>query len=154
MRLRAGSIVSRQAAKRYHSPGEIQKQNKHDRRRAYFTFENDTSERKLNYLNATFFWQRKRLLNAFCHKTPKAKPSLYTHISEASWGLIEDEEQARTEGNTDDERRQQRLDMAKQAEHVNQNWEFQKLGDITDRRECWKNNSFEKATFTPNFLTG
>ena len=82
----------------------------------------------------------------------KHKSQNQPYISEVTWRLIEDRQQARNEGNMAEEHRLNK-DIAKQAKHDKQNWKVQKLGDLTDRRECWKNIRFEKSTFTPNFYS-
>jgi hypothetical protein len=134
--------------KRYHSPSDSQKQNYNDRIRAYFTLENDTPERLVNATN--FILAMKKAAENTLPQKHKSQNQPY--ISEVTWRLIEDRQQARNEGNMAEEHRLNK-DIAKQAKHDKQNWKVQKLGDLTDRRECWKNIRFEKSTFTPNFYS-
>ena len=148
LKLRAGSIAPRQAAKRYHSPSDSQKQNYNDRIRAYFTLENDTPERLVNATN--FILAMKKAAENTLPQKHKSQNQPY--ISEVIWRLIEDRQQARNKGNMAEEHRLNK-NIAKQAKHDKQNWTVQKLGDLTDRRECWKNIRFEKSTFTPNFYS-
>ena len=71
LRLRAGSIAPRQAAKKYHSPSDSQKQNYNDRIRAYFTLENDTPERLVNATN--FILAMKKAAENTLHQKTKRK---------------------------------------------------------------------------------
>ena len=76
LRLRAGSIAPRQAAKRYHSPSDSQKENYNDRIRAYFTLENDSLEGLVNVTNFILA-MRKAAENTLPQLTQNAKPTLH-----------------------------------------------------------------------------
>ena len=66
--------------------------------------------------------------------------------------MIEDRQRARENNQMEEEKRLNR-EIAKNARKDKQQWKIQKLSNLTDPKECWKQIKYEKSDFTPNFYS-
>ena len=131
---------------RFHQPTESQKQQYNDAIRHCF---NASAESQHIHGVAKFVQTMKQAAERILPRKNKAINRSY--ISGTTWNLIEERQKARENGDCVEESRLNK-EVSKSAKRDKQQWKLNKLEDLTDCRECWKNIKFEKSNFTPEFL--
>ena len=132
---------------RFHQPTESQKQQYNDAIRHCF---NASAESQHIFGVAKFVQTMKQAAERILPRKNKAINRSY--ISGTTWNLIEERQKARENGDCVEESRLNK-EVSKSAKRDKQQWKLNKLEDLTDCRECWKNIKFEKSNFTPNFYS-
>ena len=77
-----------------------------------------------------------------------AKP----YLSDKTWQLIKDRQTARNNGRMEEEKALNR-EVTKQARKDKQMWKVERLQDLSDVKEAWRNIRYEKKPFIPNFYS-
>ena len=72
------------------------------------------------------------------------------YLSEYTWQLFQERQILREQNQVLEEKRLNR-EISRSAKHDRQIWKTQRLGDLTNPRECWKAIKFEKSNFMPKF---
>ena len=133
---------------RYHPPNDTQVEDYNLRIRQHFYLQSDVATQSCNTGNLVTSMKQAAEI-AFYRKHHS---QTHSYISQHTWQMIEDRQRARENNQLEEEKRLNR-EIAKNARKDKQQWKIQKLSNLTDSKECWKQIKYEKSDFTPNFYS-
>ena len=131
---------------RYHFPSDAQKLNFNQWIRSHLPVAEGSSVAALKLSDFVSLFKHA----AEATLTKQDRSQNHGYLSEHTWQLIQERQISREQNQVMEEKRLNR-EISRSAKNDRQTWKTQRLGDLTNPRECWKAIKFEKSNFMPNF---